>query len=335
MNSMTFKRNNRKCAEEEFTPPPWARNPHVQTFFKSLKLIAPRNNPVTHRAQEMIIDGGHGVRLLGFHSAHPGNAGHGLMLILHGWEGSADSVYVLRAGKFFFDHGFDIFRLNLRDHGDSHHLNKGLFHGGLIEETHQAAQNIAALSHGKPFYILGFSLGGNFVLRIALQHSVAGIKNLRHLFSVSPVLDPYKATLTIDRSNRFYRQYFLKKWFRSLRKKQQAFPEIYSIEDVFAMKTVMGLTDYIIPMYSPFKDHEEYFSTYTLRGNVFDHLTVPVTIITAEDDPVIPVADFQELKDHDNLTVSIQRYGGHCGFLDPFPFGCWYERRILNIINKD
>lgn len=334
-NNMNFNRNDRKFTEEEFNPRPWVRNPHVQTFFKSLKLLAPRNNPVVDRAREMIIDGGDGVRLLGFHSSHPGNTGRGLMLILHGWEGSSDSVYVLRAGKFFFEQGFDIFRLNLRDHGDSHHLNEGLFHGGLIDETHRATQNIATLSGGKPFYILGFSLGGNFVLRIALKHRIAEIKYLCHLFSVSPVLDPYKATLGIDRNNRFYRQYFLKKWLRSLRKKQEAFPDIYPIDDIFGMKTVMEITDSIIPRYSPFKDHEEYFSTYTLRGDIFDRLAIPVTIITAEDDPVIPVADFRGLKNHDNLTVSIQRYGGHCGFLDPFPFGCWYERRILDIIKND
>jgi predicted alpha/beta-fold hydrolase len=320
---------------EEFSPRPWARNPHVQTFFKSLKLLTPRHNPVTSRAREMIIDGGNGVRLLGFHSAHPGNTGRGLILILHGWEGSADSVYVLRAGKFFYNNGFDIFRLNLRDHGDSHHLNEGLFHGGLIEETHQAVRNIAAISGGKPLYIIGFSLGGNFVLRIALRNNLAPVANLCHLFCVSPVLDPYKATVAIDGNNRFYRRYFVNKWLRSLRKKQQAFPKVYSFDEVFAMNTVMEITDHIIPLYSPYENHEDYFSTYTLRGNAFNNMTVPVTVITAEDDPVIPVADFHELQDRDCLTVSIQRYGGHCGFLDPFPFGCWYERRILSIIKKD
>ncbi|MBN2254379.1 MAG: alpha/beta fold hydrolase [Deltaproteobacteria bacterium] len=328
-------RHEKEWKDEEFFPRPWARNPHVQTFFKSLKLLTPRHNPVTSLARELIVDGGDGSQLLGFHSTHPGNTGRGLILLLHGWEGSADSVYVLRAGKFFFNHGFDIFRLNLRDHGDSHHLNEGLFHGGLIEETHRAVQNIATVSGGKPFYIIGFSLGGNFVLRIALRHNLAPVANLCRLFCISPVLDPYKATVAIDGSNWFYRQYFLKKWLRSLRKKQEAFPEVYSFQDIFAMKTVMEITDHIIPLYSPYDNHEEYFSTYTLRGNAFSNLNIPVTVITAEDDPVIPVVDFHELRGHDCLTVSIQRYGGHCGFLDPFPSGCWYERRILSIIKKD
>ena len=328
------KHNDTALAEEEFNPKPWARNPHVQTFFKSLKLMALGKNSMADCAQKMIIDGGNDVRLLGYHSRHPDNSGKGLIMLLHGWEGSSDSVYILRAGKYFFDNGYDIFRLNLRDHGDSHHLNEGLFHGGLIEEAATATQNIAGLSGGKPFYIMGFSLGGNFALRIALKQKETKFENLTHIFSVSPVMDPHKTTVVIDRNNPFYRNYFLKKWMRSLRKKQNAFPDIYKIDEVYKMKTVMEVTDYIIPRYSHFKNHEEYFSTYTLLGDAFNELSKPATIITSEDDPVIPVNDFYGLQDHDNLNLLVQRYGGHCGFLDPFPFGCWYERKIDSILKN-
>jgi predicted alpha/beta-fold hydrolase len=319
---------------ENFNPKPWARNPHLQTFFKSLKLLKPGKNAMVDCAQQMIIDAGGGVRLLGYYSKHTDNASKGLLLILHGWEGSSDSVYILRTGKYFFDRGYDIFRLNLRDHGDSHHLNEGLFHGGLIEEAVAATRSIMNLARKKPLYVLGFSLGGNFALRIALKQTEANIENLTHVFGISPVLDPHKATIAIDRVSPFYRKYFLKKWLRSLKKKQDAFPNIYKIDAAFTMKTVMEITDYIIPRYSHFKDHREYFGTYTLRGDVFSTLSVPVTIVTAEDDPVIPINDFYGLHDHDKLHLSIQRYGGHCGFLDPFPFGSWYERKIFGIINN-
>ena len=58
------------------------------------------------------------------------------------------------------------------------------------------------------------------------------------------------------------------------------------------------------------------------------------TIITSADDPVVPVADFRHLPGNRYLDLDIQPYGGHCGFLDPFPFGCWYERRIAETIDK-
>ncbi|MBP1666476.1 MAG: alpha/beta hydrolase fold protein, partial [Bacteroidetes bacterium] len=108
-------------------------------------------------AQEMIIEGGNGARLLGYHSCQLSQNVRGLVTLIHGWEGSADSTYVLSTAKYLYDKGYDIFRLNLRDHGNSHHLNEGLFHGALIEETFQAVRTIARLSHELPYYVIGFS----------------------------------------------------------------------------------------------------------------------------------------------------------------------------------
>ena len=113
-------------------------------------------------ARKMIIEGGNGVRLLGYHSQQTSGHSRGLITLIHGWEGSSDSTYVLSTGKYLYERGYDIFRLNLRDHGNSHHLNEGLFHGALIEETFQAIHNISRLSENKPYYLIGFSLGWKF-----------------------------------------------------------------------------------------------------------------------------------------------------------------------------
>jgi len=322
-------------AEDIFTPRLWTRNPHLQSFLKSQKWLIVGKNPMVDCAEEMILDGGNGARLLGYYSPHPTRSNRGLMLLLHGWEGSTDSAYILHTGRYFFNAGYDIFRLNLRDHGNSHHLNKGLFHGGLIDEVAMASKHIARLAHDRPFSIVGFSLGGNFAMRVALQNNESSIENLSHVFSICPVIDPLKSTSALDYGNPFYKQYFLKKWWKSLRKKQAAFPEIYDIDVVFTMTNVMEITNYIIPRYMPFRNHREYFSTYTLVGDIFTELCTPVTIIAAEDDPVVEISDFYLLRGNENLHLSIQRYGGHCGFIDPFPFGCWYERKIDTILQNE
>jgi predicted alpha/beta-fold hydrolase len=85
---------------------------------------------------------------------------------LHGWEGSVDSTYLQRCGRSLYRHGYDIFRLNFRDHGDSHHLNSGIFYAVLLEEVYQAVIQAAEFARGGPVFMIGFSLGGNFVLRI-------------------------------------------------------------------------------------------------------------------------------------------------------------------------
>jgi len=319
---------------EPFLPPFWARSPHVQTIFGSLSIRAAGNNVMNDASREAIVDAGKGVRLLGYHSRQTGRTSRGLIILIHGWEGSSDSTYVLSTGRYFFRRGYDVFRLNLRDHGRSHHLNRGLFHGALTDETAQAVANIARLLPDCPCYLIGFSLGGNFALRIALRQSSSPIPNLSRVFAISPALDPYRATLAIDRSLAIYRLYFLAKWKRSLRRKQRCFPELYRFGDILHHRSCMALTEAIMPWYTEYGGYLDYFSRYTLTGDLLGSLQMPVTIITSEDDPVVPADDFRRLPMNRHLDVIIERYGGHCGFLDPFPFGCWYERRIADIISQ-
>ena len=91
-------------------------------------------------------------------------------MLLHGWEGSADSLYVLSLAQQLFEQGFSVVRLNLRDHGETHHLNRELFHSCRLPEVVGAVGGAAALYlGGRPLQLVGFSLGGNFMLRVAAQ----------------------------------------------------------------------------------------------------------------------------------------------------------------------
>jgi predicted alpha/beta-fold hydrolase len=318
--------------EDQFKPSPWARSAHLQTIFGSLRLRLRGENPMLNTSREILIPAGDGTRLLGYHSRQTDRPAKGQIILLHGWEGSADSTYVLSTGGTLYGQGYDIFRLNLKDHGNSHHLNQALFHGALTEETAQAIDTICGLAPEQSNYLIGFSLGGNFALRIALRQSTFPIRNLRQVFAISPALDPYKSTLAIDTGPNVYRLYFLNKWKRSLRKKQRLFPELYQFDGLLNHCTCMGLTEAIMTYYSEFSSHREYFSRYTLTGDVLKNIGLPVTIMTAQDDPVVAADDFQRLPAGGLLQLSLQRYGGHCGFLDPFPWGCWYERNIARIL---
>lgn len=195
-------------------------------------------------------------------------------------------------------------------------------------------QEISHLRRKGHFYIVGFSLGGNYALRIAIkQNEKENIPFLSHVFAVSPALDPYKATLAIDQGLSVYRRYFLKKWKRSLLKKEKLFPRIYDFGSMMKIGTCMELTEAIMPYYPSFSDYRHYFSHYTLTDQAFSGLSIPATIMISEDDPVVPIEDFHNLKLQNNLHLSVQRYGGHCGFIDMPGFSCWYERKIYDTIN--
>ena len=322
-------------SDDCFLPECWARQRHLQSMFASMRIRALGENPMLRAAREVIVDAGGGVRLLGFRFPRPEGKARGLVVLLHGWEGSSQSAYILTTGRFLYRSGYDVFRLNLRDHGNSHHLNVGLFHGALIEETFQSVCRVAELGKGTSFFVVGFSLGGNFGLRISRLQARRPIPNLRHVISISPALDPYKSTLLIDNGFFVYRRYFLNKWKNSLRKKESLFPNQYKFDSFLHAKTCMELTEALMPYFPEFPTYRDYFRQYTLLGDSLCELGVPTTIIASADDPVVPVEDLKGLKKGANLNLLLLRYGGHCGFLgNPFPFGCWYEKKIADILRS-
>lgn len=301
------------------------RNGHLQTILASLRFRAWGENPLRARSETLLVDAGRDIRLLGVRTAQPADRSRGLVILLHGWEGSSDSTYMMTTGRYFFRRGYDVFRLNLRDHGPSHHLNEGVFHSARIEEVFSAVLNVASSAGGRPCHLIGFSLGGNFGLRIALRLTAADAGTLRNIVAVSPVLDPLKATRAIDGGFFVYRDYFVKKWKRSLGIKQRLYPGLYDFGDVMGLKTCMAITERVIPRYTPYRDVHAYFQTYRLAGADFSRLPLNVTILAAEDDPVIPADDFRTLRGSDRLRVFVERYGGHCGFLQDLRLRVWFE----------
>jgi predicted alpha/beta-fold hydrolase len=320
-----------KKIDKIFKPSFFFRNPHFQSIMASSHLRTPLKNNMRDNSREIIVTTSSGSKLLSFYSQQ--KKSKGLIILLHGWEGSSSSAYILSAGNYFYNLGFSVCRLNLRDHGDSHHLNEGLFHGALLEETFEAVNYLSQQAGNLPVYLIGFSLGGNFALRIAIKHSKTPIVNLKHVFAISPPLDPYKTTLAIDNGFFLYRKYFLNKWKRSLIKKQRLFPVKYNFNKILKAKSCIKLTEDVNPYYADLPPYRDYFNLYTLKNDSFKNLNIPVRIFIAEDDPVIPHEDYYKIQENAFLKISRQRFGGHCGFINLFPLRCWYNQIIAEIIN--
>ncbi|MGD9045829.1 MAG: alpha/beta fold hydrolase [Desulfobacterales bacterium] len=316
-----------------FEPPLFLKNAHVQTILASSKLRTLGPNAMRAVARKKIIETAEGVKLIGYHSVQNNRQAKGLVILLHGWEGSVDSTYVLRTGRSLYRHGYDIFRLNFRDHGDSHHLNNGIFYAVLLEEVYQAVIQAVEFTRGGPVFMVGFSLGGNFVLRILEKCASVPFTDLRHAVSISPVLNPEESTRRIDRIA-FIRKYFLAKWRRSLAKKQKLFPDLYDFENVMDLKTIQAVTDALLEKYSDFETARDYFDAYSVKGSAIQNINIPTTIITAEDDPIIPINDFYDLKLNAHIQLIIHSFGGHNGFITGFKLQGWYENKIIKLFDQ-
>lgn len=316
-----------------FIPPICLRSMYAQTILASSKVRTLGGNPMLSASRELILDAGEGVRLQGFHSPQLHPQHKGLVILLHGWEGSSNSTYILHAGKHLYRNGYSVFRLNFRDHGESHHLNEGVFYSTLLDEVFEAIKIASELSDGKGVFLAGFSLGGNFALRAARRLKDCPIENIRHVMAISPVLNPNKSTDAIDRTW-LLRNYFLKKWRRSLSIKQRLYPHLYDFSDMMSLSSIRATTDALISWSDLYKNTEEYFDGYTLKDHFFKDIPVPLTIVSSRDDPVIPADDFYNLHLNGNTDLVVHDYGGHNGFIYGVFSSTWYERRMIEVFDN-
>lgn len=317
---------------KDFVPPLGLRSGHVQSLLSSSRIrrraVRGRSKAVRSIAEIWTLDGGDGIRLQGLYSKQPG-ASKGLVVLLHGWEGSVNSNYVLGNSARLYDSGFDIFRLNFRDHGDTHHLNPGIFHSCRLDEVVCALRDLQDRLAVRDWFLAGYSLGGNFSLRVGLKAPSAGL-NIRHIVAVCPVINPANAMIAMEHGIRFYEKYFERKWSRSLRTKQAAFPDLYGEEMWYDIKGLRKRTHYLATRHAGFESADEYFKGYSIADGRLAPLAVPATILTSTDDPVVPVDDFAHLPENPGLEVIITGHGGHCGFLKNWKLESMAEDLIEN-----
>ena len=323
---------------DTFNPPAWLANGHLQSILPSLKVRRPflmrRARKLVACAQEQILDCGDGVRLMGLYSSQESlgrEASKELVVLLHGWEGSSDSLYVLSLGTHLFDRGCDIFRLNFRDHGPTHHLNQDVFHSCRLDEVVGAVYALQQQFPDRRISIAGFSLGGNFALRVAARAPAVGLR-LERAFGVCPVLRPHSAMEILERGPFIYQQYFIGKWKRSLRLKQELFPTAYNFASVLAQKSIRAMTELMIEQYSEFPSLDAYLNGYAITGNALANLQVQSHVVAALDDPIIPGTDLEDLPRTPHLHIHAVAHGGHCGFMDGFNRESWADRKIARLM---
>jgi predicted alpha/beta-fold hydrolase len=316
--------------DSRFRPPRWLRDPHLQSIMSSLPprryWVRWRARAVVAAAQAWELDCGDDVRLLAWHSA-PAHGSGRTAVLLHGWEGSADSDYVLSLSAQLYASGYAVVRLNLRDHGGTHALNHGLFHSCRLGDVTGALRALAARCNGQRLYLAGFSLGGNFLLRACaeptLPPGVAGV------VAISPVLEPKHAMHALEHGWSVYHSYFVRRWSRSLRRKQRSWPGHYDFGELMRSGSLRIMTDVLVRDCTEFADSTSYLDGYAITGARLLTLRVPARILAAADDPIIPAADLARLAPTPLLQVTRTAHGGHCGFLTRLLAPAWSDQFAL------
>jgi len=325
---------------DTFSPRRWLRGRHFQTILPNWPprraRVERRALPLRAASEELLLECGDGVTLQGFHSspARRGREpGRKVAILLHGWEGSAESQYLLSLAQTLFDQGLEVVRLNLRDHGATHHLNRELFHSCRLPEVVGAVQAVAR-RFPMPMVLAGFSLGGNFMLRVA-AHREARELPIERVVAISPVLDPAITLDTLEQGLSLYERYFILKWGRSLARKQQAWPDHYDFGQLLRMNNLREMTRELVVRHTEYPTLDEYLAGYAITGDRLTNLAAPATVLTSLDDPIIAANDLSRLARAPHLEIVTTARGGHCGFIESLRDGNWIDGQVVRLLSRN
>jgi len=256
------------------------------------------------------------------------------LVLVHGLEGSSRSQYILGTAARAWAAGCNVVRMNMRSCGGTDELSPGIYHSGRSEDVAAVVAGLAR-EHGlRSIALVGFSMGGNLVLKYAGEAGAEVPPELRAVVGISPLMDLTISSKALhEPANRIYEWKFLRNMLRRFRKKVGLFPEIYSLDGLDRIRSMRGFDQNVVARYGGFADADDYYHTVT-SSRVADRLAVPTLIIHALDDPFIRMlpSTRQTLLTNEQVKFVETSYGGHCAFLSPDAGSDrhWAEKSLVN-----
>jgi len=260
------------------------------------------------------------------------------IVVVHGLEGSSESAYMLGMAKKGLAAGMNVVRMNQRNCGGTEGGAPTLYHSGLSRDVAAVAQNLIEQDRISKFALVGFSMGGNLVLKLAGEWGREGPSQFRAVAAVCPAMDLAASSDALhSRSNRLYEYYFIWKLRRRLRSKARLFPKVFETSRLRGVSTLREFDDKITAHYCGFTGAVDYYAR-AAAANVVDRIAVPAFILHAANDPFIRILPETRKKilANPNITFLETEDGGHCSFLaqPDGDDGRWAESQVLEFLRK-
>ena len=261
-----------------------------------------------------------------------------VVIIVHGLEGSSDSNYMKGIAEKAFARGFHAIRMNQRNCGGSEKLTPTLYNSGMSNDYRAVLEELAMVDGFEQIFFVGYSMGGNLVLKMVGELGDSAPAALRGICAVCPALDLAACADALERKdNFFYQRHFVNNLMARYAKKQKLFPDRYSANGFGPVRTIREFDDVITAPNFGYRDAQEYYEAASAK-QVLDKIKVPTLLITSEDDPFVPYVSFLALKPERNSAVRFvaTRHGGHCGFISRHggEERFWAEQRIVDFCEE-
>jgi predicted alpha/beta-fold hydrolase len=319
-----------------FRPHPLLRGGHMQTlasFFLPRRIDLPA-------AERRLIEVEPGISVL-CHCHWQRNRKALTLIVLHGLEGSSESQYMMGIARNGLAAGMNVVRMNQRNCGGMDHCAPTLYNSSRSADVAAVACHLVQRDGIPGFVLIGFSMGGNLVLKLAGEWGRDAPAEFRGAAAVCPAANlAAGADALHEPANRIYEYYFLLQLFRRFRLKVRLFPNDFDVSRLRGIKTLRDFDERITAFYCGFAGADDYYDR-AAASHVIDRIARPTLVIHAANDPFVRILPEtrEKLLSNPNITYVETDDGGHCSFVgerdsDPTYDGRWAEREVVNFAKQ-
>ena len=314
-----------------FVPNPRLTNGHLMTLYAWAK---PRRFPRLPEPLPRYFDVAEEARVLAHCYWQPAPRSRATVLALHGLEGSSTAHYMCGLADKAFAAGFNVVLLNQRNCGGTEALSASLYHSGLTHDPRAVLDELRTLDRLPAVVIAGYSLGGNLALKLAGEYGAAAPRELLGVAAVSPVIELGACVRALERrGNVLYEWNFVRNLKARMRRKDECWPGRFELARLRQVHTVRSFDEVFTAPHFGYHGADDYYHRASAM-RVVDRVRVPALIITAKDDPFVPVDPFLDpaVSGNPHITLELTEHGGHCAFVsrNGTGDGYWAEERIVD-----
>jgi hypothetical protein len=321
----------------------WLGGGHLQTI---ASFLLPRNIQLPKAEERLVeVEPGIKVRCWCYWQSKEERRAALTLIVVHGLEGSSDSQYMLGVARNGLAAGMNVVLMNQRNCGGMDACAPTLYNSSLSGDVAAVVRSVLENDGVSRFALIGFSMGGNLVLKLAGEWGSEGPPQFRAVAAVCPAIDlAASADALHEPRNRLYEYYFLLQLFRRLRLKARLFPGKFDVSRLRGISSLRMFDDRITAHYCGFDGADDYYAR-AAAANVVARITVPTLILHAANDPFIRMQPetLQHIAANPNITYVETDDGGHCAFLgerngghngDPADDGRWAEREVVEFVQQ-
>ena len=264
---------------------------------------------------------------------HANQRRYATIVLLHGLAGSSDSGYMLGIAEKAWLAGFNVVRLNQRNCGGTERLTQTLYHSGLSGDIRSVIFELIESDQLPEIFAVGFSMGGNLVLKMAGELADTAPSQIRGFVAVAPALDLAACADALGESRNFvYQRHFVRGLKRRMRLKTGLFPDIFPVDGMRNIRSVREFDELITARFCGFAGADDYYErSSALR--LIKQIRKPCLILTSHDDPFVPISSFANpvISENPRIELVVTKHGGHCAFIsnEPGDARFWAENRVV------